>query len=434
MNGNGSSLCSGAVWTGQGAHREPAEHKSTMNIVIPTIGSRGDVQPFIALAQGLERAGHGVTLASHPVMKMLVESHGVAFAPIGPDIDLAAEVAAIRRRARNSIIGLIKAMGYGFEMLERSHPDILALCRSADLVVVPTAVAAGKNEAELLGLPYLSVTLMPWAIPWDDADRPLVKRIAYGAIDGLVHLITTRPLNRIRKRQRLPPVGKEGFTSARLNLVPVSPSVYPPNPHWDPQHRVVGYWFAEAPDAWQPPADLVSFLENGPPPLLVSLGAMSLGGGDALDSARLFLDAIQQADVRAIIQGWDTAMEQLAPPPTIYAAGPLPHSWLLPQCAGVVHHGGYGTTAAGFRAGIPALVIPHVADQFYWGQRVHALRVGPPPIRRPKLTQRRLAAALKELVRDEHLSAAASALGERIRAETGIKNAVRLIEEAFSHP
>jgi len=237
-----------------------------MKIIIPTIGSRGDVQPFIALAQGLVEAGHNVTLATHPVMKSLVESHGVSFAPIGPDINLAEEAAAIRQRARSAAIGLIQAMRFGFDMLERCHDDILVLCRRADLVVVPTAVAAGKNEAELLNLPYLSVTLMPWAIPREDPERPITKRIGYGAINGLVHLITTRPLNGIRKRQGLPPVGSEGFTSTRLNLVPISPEVYPPNPLWEPRHRSVGYWFVEAADDWEPPADLLSFLENGAPP------------------------------------------------------------------------------------------------------------------------------------------------------------------------
>lgn len=403
-----------------------------MRIVIPTIGSRGDVQPFIALAQGLVQSGHVVTLASHPVMKTLVESHGMAFAPIGPDINLAEEVAAIRHHARHPAIGLVQGMRFGFDMLERSHDDILIQCQEADLVVVPTAVAAGKNEAELLNLPYLSVTLMPWAIPWSDPDRPIPKRLAYGAIDGLVHLITTRPFNRIRRRQGLPPVGKEGFTSARLNLVPVSPAVYPPNPLWEPRHRIVGYWFVETPDEWEPPADLLSFLETGAPPVLISLGAMSLGDNDALESAKLFVNAIQQADVRAIVQGWEAGIRQLALPPNIYAAGPLPHSWLLPRCAGVVHHGGFGTTAAGLRAGIPALVIPHIADQFYWGKRVHELGVGPQPIRRGELSIGGLASSLDELLRNDELSATACKLGEQVRSERGVENAVKLIEETFA--
>jgi UDP:flavonoid glycosyltransferase YjiC (YdhE family) len=340
-------------------------------------------------------------------------------------------VAAIRHQARNPAKGLIKTMRFGFDMLERSHADIQALGQEADLVVVPTAVAAGKNEAELLGLPYLSVTLMPWAIPWDDPQRPLFKRMVYGVIDRLISLITTLPLNRIRRRLELPPVGKAGFTSPRLNLVPVSPLIFAPNPHWEPQHRIVGYWFAEPPGTWQPPTDLLAFLENSEPPLLISLGAMSLGEDGALESANLFVEAVQQAEVRAIIQGWESGIGKLTLPPTVHAAKSLPHSWLLPKCAGLVHHGGFGTTAAGLRAGVPQLIIPHIADQFYWGQRVHQLGVGLPYIPRPKLDRNGLVAALKELSSDTGLRVTASVLGERICAETGIENAVHLIEEVF---
>lgn len=405
-----------------------------MRILIPTIGSRGDVQPFIALTQGLARAGHTVTLASHPVMKMLVEAHGVSFAPIGLDIDLGQEVAEIRLRSRNIAVGLVRGMRFAFEKLEQSHGDILALCRQADLVLVPAASAAGKNEADQLNLPYLSVTFTPWGIPWDDPARPLFKRMAYAAIDGLISLITTRPLNRIRKRQGLPPVGPEGFASARLNLVPVSPAVYTPNPYWAPHHHVVGYWFAEEPVGWQPSTGLLAFLEVGKPPLVISLGAMSLGRSDALETASLFVNAIHQAGVRAIIQGWEAGMKLLSLPPTIHAAGSLPHSWLLPRSAGLVHHGGFGTTSAGLRAGIPALVIPHLVDQFYWGQRVYELGAGLRPIRRVKLNTTGLAAALQDLAHNDNLRAAASAIGEQIRAESGVDNAVRLIEETFLLP
>ena len=367
-----------------------------MRILIPTIGSRGDVQPFIALARGLERAGHTVTLASHPIMKTLVESYGVTFVPIGPDIDLAQEAADIRLRSRNPAVGLVRTMRFGLEMVERSHDDILAQCREADLVVISAQSAAGKNEADLLDIPYLSVTLMPWAIPWIDPDRPLFKRITYGAIDGLVNLITTRPLNRMRKRQGLPPVGKEGFTSMRLNLIPVSPVIYAPNPQWEQRHRVVGYWFVEQPRDWEPPEDLLRFLEEGEAPLVISLGAMSLGEVDALENARMFTEAIQQTGVRAVVQGWQSGFRQYSPPASIFVAGSLPHSWLLPQCVGLVHHGGFGTTSAGLRAGIPALVIPHIADQFYWGQRLYELGVAVSPIARTKLNTESLAAGLEE--------------------------------------
>lgn len=403
-----------------------------MQILIPTIGSRGDVQPYIALSQGLIQAGHQPTVASHPLMNDLVVTHGVPFAPIGPDIDLAQEVAAIRHQSNNPALGLIRGMRFGFKMLEQSHEDILGLCQKADLVIVPTAIAAGKNEAELLDIPYLSVSLMPWSIPWTDPDRPLWKRIVYSTIDGLVHIITTRPLNQIRKRLGLSPVGKEGFTSTRLNLIPVSPAVYPPNPLWELHHCLVGFWFAESPGSWEPPGDLLSFLNNGDPPVLISLGAMSLGDREGSDSASLFLDAVQQAGLRAVIQGWEVNIKKMALPSNIHPCGSLPHSWLLPHCAGIVHHGGYGTTAAGLRAGIPALVIPHIADQFYWGQKVHELGVGPQPIPRGKLTLEGLTASLDELVRNITLGVTAANLGRVICSEDGIKKAVQLIEDTFT--
>ena len=402
-----------------------------MRILIPTIGSRGDVQPFIALAQGLARAGHAVTLATHPAMQSLAQSHGVAFRPIGPDLDLARTFAAIRQNSRSAVAGLVRAMRFSLDMLEQCHGDVLALCREADLAVISAQSAAGKNEADLLGLPYLSATLMPWAIPWEDPQRPLWRRMAYGLIDGFAALLTTGPLNRIRKRQGLPPVGKEGFTSLRLNLVPVSPAVYEPNPRWEARHRMVGYWFADEPAGWQPPADLIAFLEAGEPPVLVSLGAMSVGNGDGQEVAGLFLDALQQAGVRAIVQGWETAMSTMALPPTVHAAGSLPHGWLLPRCAAIVHHGGFGTTAAGLRAGLPALVIPHMADQFYWARIVHDLGAGPPPVRRARLTAAALVLSLQELVQDDQLRERASSLGQQIRAEDGVGNAVRQIEQEF---
>jgi UDP:flavonoid glycosyltransferase YjiC (YdhE family) len=323
-------------------------------------------------------------------------------------------------------------MRFSFDMLQQSHGDILALCRGADLVVVSAQSAAGKNEADLLGVPYLSVTLMPWAIPYDDPQRALWRRAAYGLLDRLFGLLTTRPLNRLRKDLGLPPVGREGFTSLRLNLVPVSPAVYEPNPHWESRHQVVGYWFAQDPAGWEPPDELLAFLEAGEPPVAVSLGAMSLGDGGTSETASLFMDAIQEAGVRAIIQGWDSALQHLTLAPTIHVAGSMPHSWLLPRCAALVHHGGFGTTSAGLRAGIPALVIPHIADQFFWAQRVHELGAGPQPIRRPKLNTGTLAASLHELVNSHDLRTAASSLGDQIRCETGVGNAVRQIEKEFT--
>lgn len=137
--------------------------------IIPTIGTRGDVQPYIALAQGLLARGHAVTVATHPCMRALVEGYGVLFAPIGPDIDVGREAAAIRARSPHWMVGFMRVMRFSFAMLEQSHADLLARCSGIDTVIV-SHTAAGSIEADALGLPTVSVTLMPQAIP-----RPKLK-------------------------------------------------------------------------------------------------------------------------------------------------------------------------------------------------------------------------------------------------------------------
>ncbi len=399
-----------------------------MKIIIPTIGTRGDVQPYIALALGLQKARHTVTLATHPCLRGLVESYGVDFAPMGPDIDIGHEAAMIRANAPHWLVGFMRVMKFSFSMLEQAHTGLLELSRGMDLVIVSHS-AAGSMEADKLGLPTVSVTLMPEAIPTKDPKDSFLKRMLMSLAGAGMGLLMTRPLDQIRKRVGLPPMGLTGITSPTLNLIPLSPQISPPNPLWEPRHRLTGYWFAPAPAAWTPPADLAAFLEAGEPPVVISLGAMALSGEDALESAQIVLEAVKQAEVRAVIQGWDEALKQLPLSSNVFHAGSIPHDWLLPHASGLVHHGGFGTTASGFRAGIPMLVIPHIIDQFIWGGKVAHFGVGPQPISRPKLTAENMAEALRALQSPEMRRKAAE-LGAAIRAEPdGVADAVRLIEE-----
>jgi sterol 3beta-glucosyltransferase len=154
---------------------------------------------------------------------------------------------------------------------------------------------------------------------------------------------------------------------------------------------------------------------------------MALSGEDALDAAKITLSAIQQAGVRAIVQGWDEPMKGLSLPESVFHAGSIPHDWLLERASGLVHHGGFGTTVAGFRAGIPSLVIPHIIDQFMWGQKVVELGVGPQFIPRAKLTVDAMTDALIQMRSPEMINKAAE-LGQIIQKEDGVKLAIDLIE------
>lgn len=401
-----------------------------MKIIVCAIGSRGDVQPYINLCQGLLEAGHAVTLATNPALVSLARVHGVDVAPVGPPVDMGAEGARLLAKSFNNMwIGMLRVMQLGARLVEDSYPDVLAAIRAADLVVT-TDTASGIAEAEKLGLPWISVTLQPARLPVDRPAPALPVRLAWGVLGRLF----VAPTNRFRRRIGAPPVKDiTGMLSKRLVLLPVSRWVAPPDPQWPAHVRQTGYWFARPPENWAPPQELLAFLNAGERPVAVSLGVMSMSGEQARQGARIVLEAVRGLGVRAIVQGWDAALPGIELPATVYHAGSLPHDWLFGQVSAVVHHGGFGTTAAVLRSGSPGVVIPHVIDQFYWGQRVAELGAGPQFISRGKLTAANLQAALRQALEDGALRRKAAELGEAIRAEQdGVVEAVRMIESCFT--
>ncbi|NUM46566.1 MAG: glycosyltransferase family 1 protein [Anaerolineales bacterium] len=386
-----------------------------MKILIATIGSRGDVQPYINLAQGLLAAGHDVRLASNPTLASLAETHRIPFHPVGRPVDMGAEGARLLEKSFDNMwIGLIRVMQLGARLVEAAYPEVLAACREADLVVT-SDTGSGVAEAEKLGKPRISVTLQP-------ARVPVVQQQARGAvgraIGWLLGKMIVGPTNRFRKRVGAPLVQDiSSMLSQRMILLPVSPSVAPFNPQWTRQVRQTGYWFAREVEGWNPPQELLDFLAAGEKPVAVSLGVMSTSGRKARESAKMTLEAIQKTKTRAILQGWDqNLLESLGAPGTVYCAGSLPHNWLFDQVSAVIHHGGFGTTAAGLRSGAPSIVIPHIIDQYAWGQAVFDLGVGPKFISRGNLTSENLAAAISEALGNVSMRAKAAQVGSAIRS------------------
>jgi UDP:flavonoid glycosyltransferase YjiC (YdhE family) len=195
---------------------------------------------------------------------------------------------------------------------------------------------------------------------------------------------------------------------------------------------VTGYWFLDRPDDWRPPAALVDFLADGRPPIYVGFGSMAPADAERLTA--LALDALARADQRAVLlAGW-AGLGRTAASDRVLVVDAVPHDWLFPRVAAVVHHGGAGTTAAGLRAGVPAVVVPFFADQPFWGERVWRLGVGARPIQRKALTTEQLAAAIRHVVADRPTRERAAALGERVRAEDGVWTAVALFERHVGAP
>lgn len=400
-----------------------------MKIVVATIGSRGDVQPYVNLCQGLQEAGHEVVLATNATLCPLAESHGVQCAPVGPAVDMGAEGARLMARSFNNMwIGMIRVMRLASWLVEKAYPEVLKVCEGADLVIT-SDTGSGIAEAEKLGLPWISVTLQPARVPVDRPNPSFAQRVIWGLFGKLLIL----PINRSRRRVGAPLVTDiAGMLSSRMILLPVSRHVSPRDPRWPGHVHPTGYWFARPLADWSPPQDLLAFLRAGERPIAVSLGVMSMSGRQARQGARIVLQAIRQAGVRAIVQGWHDALQDQELPQTVYHAGPMPHSWLFGQVSAVVHHGGFGTTAAVLRAGAPGVVVPHVIDQFYWGQRVFEMGVGPKFISRGRLTAENLHQAIAQAVGDARMREKAAQLGSLIRAEPdGVATAVSIIEKGI---
>jgi sterol 3beta-glucosyltransferase len=402
-----------------------------MKIIVATIGSRGDVQPYINLCQGLKTAGHDVHIASNPTLGPLAESHNVPFIPVGRPVDMGAEGARLLAKSFDNMwIGMIRVMQLAARLIEEAYPDVLEACRDADLIVT-SDTGSGIAEAEKLGKPWISVTLQPARLPviQDQPPGPVAR-----AVGWLFGQLFVGPTNKFRKRVGAPLV-KDITTmmSLRMIILPASSMVAPSNRKWAKQVRQTGYWSARPIEGWRPSPDLLEFLKQGEKPIAVSLGVMSTSGKKAKQSAQIVLDAIRKTGVRAILQGWDAeTLKSLSAPSTIYCAGSMPHDWLFSQVSAVVHHGGFGTTAAGLRSGVPSIVIPHIIDQYYWGQRVFELGVGPRFISRGKLTAGKLSDAINQSLTNSNMRVKAAELGDAIcREPDGVTKAVKLIEKSI---
>jgi sterol 3beta-glucosyltransferase len=196
--------------------------------------------------------------------------------------------------------------------------------------------------------------------------------------------------------------------------------------------HVTGYWFLDRKTDWQPPAELVRFLEAGTPPVYVGFGSMS--GTKAQERAKIVLEALDQTGQRGLLaSGWG-GLQAADLPDSVFMLEQVPHDWLFPQVSAVVHHGGAGTTAAGLRAGKPTLIVPFIADQPFWGKVVDEAGLGPQPIPQKKLTATTLSAAIRQMVSEDDMRRRAEAVGEKIRAEDGIGSAVQLISREVGQP
>lgn len=396
-------------------------------IAIFTMGTRGDVQPYIYLAQELNKNDCQVIIGSHPCWRGLIESADIAFVPIGPDIDIEKEAAIIRGKNKNPIFSMLKTMNFVFKIIENSSKDVYDACVGMDLIIVSHS-QMGATEAEVLGIDTINVTLQSEMIPLELKEKTFADKI----FGGMIAAQAAKPYNKIRKQYNLEPTKDLGKNmSKRLNLIPISKYVKERSPYWKPQHIMTGFWYQEAKD-YQPDEKLAEFLENGEKPILLALGAMSFEDKAEIKKLDMFVRAFEKTGYRAIIQGFQKTLQEYELPDTMIAIGSVPHSYLFEKCKMVFHHCGFGTAAATLIYGVPSIPVPHVLDQMGFADLIFKLGVATEPINGNKMKESEVIERIHDMeLHYEERAAKVRELSDKIKQENGLQTAVKLIKELY---
>lgn len=406
-----------------------------MRVTILAFGTRGDIQPFVAYGVALQAAGHTVRIATQASFCNFAAEYGLACAPIA--IDLRAAWAEQKRPG----IELGAMYQVARRYMEHALLEIWKASEDAEAMIFNyLGRIPGIHIVEKLQVPAYIGLIHPHQMDFfyryryfNDFGRPVIN-VKESAVDRLMQLTYTWLLNQWRKRTLgltpAPLVGNDRKIVAQKipALCSWSPTVFPKLSEWPEWFHLTGYWFLNHPASWHPPADLVDFIAAGLPPVYVGFSGVT--HLERKNMTELIVDGLALAGQRGILaSGWSDLGRHVTLPNTVYATDAVPHDWLFPQLSVAVHHGGVGTTAAAFRAGIPSVVIPFVVDEPFWAWRINQLGAGPPGIPPKKLTAERLAEAINTAIHNEGMQKRAAALGEKVRAEDGLAHAVALFDE-----
>jgi UDP:flavonoid glycosyltransferase YjiC (YdhE family) len=416
-----------------------------MRVLIVAVGSRGDVAPFTGLGTALHTAGHSVAIAGYGMFAGLVTGCGLEFRALPGDPRILE--AARWQRGGNGPLGAARLVRLIAAHMREIHTGILAAARQgADvLLLAGMSTIGGYHIAEGLGLPSMGLGLQP-VYPTGEFPPSIVtarslgrwgNRVAGNALVVMGAPALAGPVQELRADLGLPRLGTRDAIFRRQDAEHwpgfhgFSPAVVPRPADWRDGLEVVGYWWPERPVGWSPPADLENFLNAGPPPVFIGFGSMTPAGADRLSD--LAATAGRQAGVRMVIQAGRAGLARAGQPPEdAIVIGDVPHDWLFPRMAAVIHHAGAGTAAAGLRAAVPAVSVPMISDQPFWAARLATLGTGPRPIPYKRLSARVLTAAIRDAITRPSYRVQAQAMARRLAGEDGAAPVVNALARLSS--
>lgn len=413
-------------------------------IAIATVGTQGDVQPYLALAIALQERGYEVVLGANADFEDLITSYGVRFHSLGTNIQAFLKQSRFEDvMSQNMLMSVPALLSEGQKIVEKAARHAWTMAQGADVIIANMNTSFSIDIAEALDIPAVMTGLQPLsmtrdfpicAYEWPDLG-PAFNQLSYVSM-SIQQAYYDFPRDRLRKElMGLEPRKKGGFfqDSDGHNLTTLynfSTLVSPRPRDWPKTAIVTGYWQLEDNSGWQPSERFKAFLAAGSKPVYIGFGSMPFG---AERNTQILKEAVAKWGGRAVVaHGWGGINPDHLPD-TIYAIQRAPHDKLFEHVAGVVHHGGAGTTAAGLYAGRPSFLVPQTFDQPYWGRRVRELGCGPAPIRLRNLTPDLLADSLHKLVENKRFAENAEALAKQLRQEDGLGKAIKTIERVVNN-
>ena len=395
-------------------------------VVIAAWGSRGDVAPLTDVGLRLQEAGHDVALTAPSGFGLtdLVTACGLRAIPV--HFEIAGIVQLLSPKG-------IRSMGEALLGALVDEPaDVLLLSPFCELAGHPLAEARDIPSIGVRMQPLTATKEYPPALLGAWSAGPLLNRAAGGFATAAIDRIYAQPVASFRKQLGLARVAARTLHRRRTEAAwPIlhgySPAVVPRPSDWRRGLDVVGYWWSQPPVSWDPPEEVVTFLESGPPPVFIGFGSLMLSEKDRVRLAALVPEALRLARVRGIVQaGWaglDVRSDD------VLTIGEVPYDWLFNRVAAVVHSCGAGTVASGLRAGVPTVAIPEPgADKMFWAKRLNDLGASAATLSRRKLTAERLAAAVAAAVSDPTYRDNAKRIASLIATEVGAQKAVGAVE------